>query len=89
MYARFFTHGFGMNVWAKNKRLTATLLVIWFLTTLLVGVAPDFMRWSFFGWDFTYWFGAQGALFIYVLLVWLYAHKMQKYEKKKPKHPDL
>lgn len=71
-----------MKTWSKNKRLTRMLLIIWFLTTLLVGVAPNFLRFSFFGWEFTYWWGAQGALLIYLLLIWVYASKMHKYEKK-------
>ncbi len=74
------------NTWTKNKRLILILLVIWFLTTLLVGLAPDALRFSFFGWEFTYWWGAQGALLIYLLLVWVYAYKMHQYEKKPPKN---
>ncbi|QWD79577.1 DUF4212 domain-containing protein [Polynucleobacter sp. MWH-Spelu-300-X4] len=78
-----------MKTWSKNKRLTRMLLIIWFLTTLLVGVAPNFLRFSFFGWEFTYWWGAQGALLIYLLLIWVYASKMHKYEKKPIKNTDL
>jgi putative solute:sodium symporter small subunit len=74
------------NTWTKNKRLILILLVVWFLTTLLVGLAPNALRFSFFGWEFTYWWGAQGALLIYLLLVWVYAYKMHQYEKKPPKN---
>lgn len=78
-----------MKTWSKNKRLTQILLIIWFLVTLLVGIAPEFLRFSFFGWEFTYWWGAQGALLIYLLLTWVYASKMRNYEKKAIKHTDL
>jgi putative solute:sodium symporter small subunit len=74
------------NTWTKNKRLILILLIIWFLTTLLVGIAPDALRFSFFGWEFTYWWGAQGALLIYLLIVWVYAYKMHQYEKKQAKN---
>lgn len=74
------------NTWTKNKRLIFILLIIWFLTTLLVGLAPDALRFSFFGWEFIYWWGAQGALLIYLLLVWVYAYKMHQYEKKQAKN---
>jgi putative solute:sodium symporter small subunit len=77
------------NTWLKNKRLTQVLILIWFITTLLVGLSPDILRFSFFGWEFTYWWGAQGALFIYLLIVWVYAHKMHQYEKNNSKAPDL
>jgi putative solute:sodium symporter small subunit len=53
------------------------------LTTLVVGLAPEPLRFNFFGWNFTYWWGAQGALLIYILLIWVYAHKMHEYEKKR------
>ena len=78
-----------MKTWSKNKQLTQILLIIWFFTTLLVGIAPKALRFSFFGWEFTYWWGAQGALFIYLLLIWIYASKMHKYEKKSIKNTDL
>ena len=74
-----------MKTWQKNKRLIVGLLSIWFVTTLIVGLAPEFLRFNFFGWNFTYWWGAQGALLIYLILTWYYAHKMHQYEKKKPK----
>ena len=77
------------NTWFKNKRLTKTLILIWFLTTLLVGLSPEFLRFSFFGWEFTYWWGAQGALFIYLAIIWVYAHKMHTYEKNDVKPTDL
>ena len=77
-----------MSHWTKNKRLTGVLLSVWVITTLIVGIAPEFMRITFFGWEFTYWFGAQGALFIYLLLVWFYAHNMRNYEKDSTKSSD-
>jgi putative solute:sodium symporter small subunit len=71
-----------MKTWSKNKRLIAILLSIWFVTTLLVGLAPEALRFNFFGWNFTYWWGAQGSLLIYLAIAWIYAHKMHQYEKK-------
>jgi putative solute:sodium symporter small subunit len=53
------------------------------LTTLIVGLAPEPLRFNFFGWNFTYWWGAQGALLIYLAIIWIYAHKMHQYEKKR------
>jgi putative solute:sodium symporter small subunit len=78
-----------MKTWNKNKRLIFILTSIWFLTTLIAGIAPKFLRFNFFGWEFTYWWAAQGALLIYLLLTWVYALMMQKYEKEALKSPDL
>ena len=74
-----------MKTWPKNKRLISVLLVLWFMTTLVVGLAPELLRFDFFGWNFTYWWGAQGALLIYLGLTWFYAYKMHQHEKKKVK----
>ena len=33
---------------------------------------------SFFGWPFSFWMGAQGSLIIYVAIIWFYARYMNK-----------
>ena len=70
-----------MTKWQKNKRLTLKLLIAWFVVTMLVGLAPEPLRFNFHGWEFTYWFGAQGAILIYLLITWLYAKEMRKIDK--------
>jgi putative solute:sodium symporter small subunit len=83
MHACLSSCGHTMKTWSKNKRLIAILLSIWFVTTLLVGLAPEPLRFNFFGWNFTYWWGAQGSLLVYLAIAWIYAHKMHQYEKKR------
>ena len=36
-----------MKTWPKNKRLISILLIIWFATTLIVGLAPEPLRFDF------------------------------------------
>lgn len=63
--------------WRKNVRITAILLAIWFVVTFVVGyLARDVFSFNFFGWTFAFWMGAQGALVIYVLIIWFYARYM-------------
>ncbi|MCY1477792.1 putative solute:sodium symporter small subunit [compost metagenome] len=36
------------------------------------------LRFDFFGWPFSFWVGAQGALVVYVLMAALYAWRMNR-----------
>lgn len=69
--------------WSKNLRLTAILLVIWFVVTFVVGyMARDAFSFNFFGWPFAFWVGAQGSLVIYCLIIWYYARYMNKLDQE-------
>lgn len=65
--------------WSRNLRITAVLLAIWFVVTFVVGYyAREIFSFNFFGWPFSFWMGAQGALIVYVALIWYYARTMNK-----------
>ena len=68
--------------WQKNLRLTAVLLGIWFLVTFGVGYFARDLSFTFFGWPFSFWVGAQGALAVYVLIIWFYARAMNKLDEE-------
>ncbi len=68
--------------WSKNLRITAVLLFIWFYVTFVVGFYARDLNFSFFGWPFSFWVGAQGALVIYVLIIAYYAHYMNNLDKE-------
>ncbi len=68
--------------WQKNLRLTAVLLGIWFLVTYGVGYFARDLSFTFFGWPFSFWMGAQGALVIYVLIIWYYARAMNRMDEE-------
>jgi putative solute:sodium symporter small subunit len=64
--------------WQRNLRITAALMLIWFVVTFVVGYFARDLNFSFFGWPFSFWVGAQGALVVYVVLIWFYARTMNK-----------
>jgi putative solute:sodium symporter small subunit len=65
--------------WRKTLALTAVLLVLWFLVTFVVSFyARELAAFNFFGWPFSFWMGAQGALLIYVVLIGYYARTMNR-----------
>ena len=68
--------------WQKNIRVTGLLLVIWFVVTYVVSYMARDLSFTFFGWPFSFWMGAQGSLVIYVLLIAYYAHYMNNLDKE-------
>ena len=68
--------------WQKNLRMTAFLLAIWFVVTYVVGYEARELNFNFFGWPFSFWVGAQGALVVYVLIIAYYSHYMNNLDKE-------
>lgn len=64
--------------WNRNLRVTAILMAIWFVVTFVVGYYARELNFSFFGWPFSFWVGAQGALVVYVLIIGFYAWYMNR-----------
>lgn len=64
--------------WRKNLAVTALLLLVWFATTFGVSYFARALSFSFFGWPFSFWMGAQGALLVYCLIVGFYAWYMNR-----------
>ncbi|MEO6566934.1 MAG: DUF4212 domain-containing protein [Casimicrobiaceae bacterium] len=62
--------------WTKNLRITAILLVIWFVVTFIVGYYARELSFNFFGWPFAFYMASQGSLIIYVVIIWFYARYM-------------
>lgn len=69
--------------WRKNLRLTAVLLAIWFVVTFVViFFAPQLNEIVIMGFPFAFYMGAQGALIIYVLIIWFYARRMNQLDNE-------
>jgi len=66
------------HYWRKNLNITAILLAIWFFVTYVVGYFARDLNFNFFGWPFSFWVGAQGALVVYVAIIGFYAWYMNK-----------
>lgn len=70
------------SYWRKNLRITAILLAIWFVVTFVVGFFARELSFSFFGWPFSFWVGAQGALVVYVVIIGFYAYYMNRLDQE-------
>lgn len=65
--------------WNKNLRLTAGLLAVWFVVTFVFSFfARELNQLTFLGFPLGFYVGAQGALIVYVLIVWYYARRMNR-----------
>ncbi|MFM7569463.1 MAG: DUF4212 domain-containing protein [Betaproteobacteria bacterium] len=68
--------------WSKNLRITAILMALWFIVTFVIGFFARDLNFNFFGWPFSFWVGAQGALVVYVWIIWFYARYMNQLDKE-------
>lgn len=69
--------------WSKNLSLTGVLLVIWFVATFVVSwYARELNAYTIAGFPFAFYMAAQGALIIYVVVIWFYAHRMNQLDKE-------
>lgn len=64
--------------WRKTLRVTAALLLVWFFTTFGAVYFARFLSFTFFGWPFSFWMGAQGTMLIYGMVVGFYAWYMNR-----------
>ena len=64
--------------WRKNRIVIAVLLLIWFAVTFGVSYFARALQFSFFGWPFSFWIAAQGALLVYCLIIGFYAWYMNR-----------
>lgn len=70
--------------WKANIALVVKLMTVWFVASfgagILFGEALD--RFMFFGWPVGFWFAQQGAIYVFVALIFIYARQMKKLEAK-------
>ena len=70
--------------WKENISLVLKLLVIWFAVSFGCGIlfAEQLNTIQFFGFKLGFWFAQQGAIYTFVLLIFVYVFKMNAIDKK-------
>ncbi len=69
--------------WRRNLNLTGVLLAIWFVVTFVViWFAKELNEVVIAGFPFAFYMGAQGALIVYVLIIWYYARRMNQLDQE-------
>jgi putative solute:sodium symporter small subunit len=69
------------HYWRKSLTITAWLMAIWFGVTFGVAFFARDLDFQFFGWPFSFWVGAQGALGVYAAIVGVYAYLMNRLDE--------
>ncbi len=70
--------------WKRNLRLTITLLVIWFIVGYVFSIilAPALNAFTFLGAPLGFWMAQNGAIYVFVLLILIYAVWMNQMDKE-------
>jgi putative solute:sodium symporter small subunit len=76
--------------WKENLSIMTVLLTIWFVVSygfgiLLVDVLNNF---QFFGFKLGFWFAQQGAIYVFVGLIFYYVARMNRLDQKYDVHED-
>lgn len=64
--------------WRSCLRLTAVLFTVGTAVTFGVAFFARELSFKIFGWPFSFWVAAQGALVVYLVLVCVYARQMHR-----------
>lgn len=72
------------NYWKANSRLIFVLLVIWALVSVVASIlAIQFLnQFSVGQLPAGFWMAQQGAIFVFVILIFIYAFVMDRLDKK-------
>lgn len=70
--------------WKENVSLVLKLLSIWFICSYGMGILfVDYLdQFQFFGFPFGFWMSQQGAIYVFVVLIFVYVAKMNTLDKK-------
>jgi putative solute:sodium symporter small subunit len=70
--------------WRANLKLVAVLLCIWFVVSFGFGIllVEPLNRIDFFGFKLGFWWAQQGAIYVFIVLIFVYAAGMRRLDRK-------
>lgn len=70
--------------WKENLRYLAILLTIWFVVSYVFGIllVNQLNTIKLGGFKLGFWFAQQGAMYVFVILIFVYVKLMNKLDKK-------
>lgn len=76
------------DYWRENIRLVLMLLSIWFFVSFGCGILlVDYLdQFRFFGYKLGFWFAQQGSIYIFIILIFVYAWRMNRIDEKYDVH---
>lgn len=68
-----------LRYWQKTRRFTLALLAVWAGVTFGVNwFARELNQFTLMGFPFGFYMGAQGALLLYLVIIWWYNRRMDR-----------
>jgi putative solute:sodium symporter small subunit len=70
--------------WKANLKLMGVLLSIWFIVSFGCGIlfVEQLNQIQFYGFKLGFWMAQQGSLYVFLILIFVYAKKMDSLDKK-------
>jgi putative solute:sodium symporter small subunit len=80
----------GQAYWKANLKLIALCLAIWFVVSYLFGIilVDQLNAISIGGYKLGFWFAQQGSIYVFVVLIFFYAFRMNKLDRQHDVHED-
>ncbi len=76
--------------WKANLKLVTGCLVVWFVVSYLFGIllVDQLNAIQIGGYNLGFWFAQQGSMYVFVVLIFFYASRMKKLDRKFDVHED-
>ena len=80
----------GQAYWKANLKLIALCLAIWFVVSYLFGIilGDQLNAIRIGGYKLGFWFAQQGSIYVFVVLIFFYAFRMNKLDRQHDVHED-
>ncbi len=74
----------GARYWRTNLRILSLLLSIWFFTAFGLGIVGVELlnRFQIGGFPLGFWFAQQGAIYVFIVLIFVYARWMDRVDDR-------
>ena len=78
------------DYWKANVRLLTVCLIIWFVVSFGFGImlVDPLNNIQLGGYKLGFWFAQQGSIYVFVALIFFYANRMGKLDRKHDVHED-
>jgi putative solute:sodium symporter small subunit len=72
------------SYWSANIRIISISLAVWFACSFLIGIIlrPMLKGIQVGGADLGFWFAQNGSIYVFIILIFVYARQMGKIDKE-------
>lgn len=71
-----------------HMRLSAIIMVVWGVVSFVIPFFARDLSFHFLGWPFSFWMAAQGSILIYLVIVMVYAYRMNRLDDRLHQPPS-